>query len=506
MLTVFMVSRRSRGFLVIGVLVGFAALTAACEKVPLLAPSGSTITLTTATSALGFNGTADIIAQVIEPSGTPPHSGTHVTFTTSLGTIEPAEVQTDLNGRATVRFVAGTTSGVATITAISGGAAVPAASALKIAVGSAAVGGIAANANPSTVSASGGSSTITAKVTDSGGNVLAGIPVTFTTDAGSLSSSVSNTDSTGTAATVLTTSRTAKVTATAGVATTSTGSGGTTTTTTAAATSTVTVSVNATASITIGSPSPAAPTVNQTVSFALTYPTATTGASPITRVNVDWGDGRTSSFTGAPPSIAHTFSSAGSYLVVVTGFDAFGDTANASTAVTVTPQAQPTVSITASAKDTTVSFTIAATAPTGATISSIVVDYGDGSVDTLSGNATSVQHVYAAAGTYRVTVTATDSNGGKGSASTVLVLSNPAPTAGFSVSPTSGTTATTFQFNGSDSTGAISSYAWDFGDGKSASGLTASNKYDKAGTYTVRLTVTDTAGRTATTVKTVTVS
>src|SRR5205823_832291 len=158
-----------------------------------LAPSGSTITLTTATTAVGFNGTADIIAQVIEPAGTPPHSGTHVTFTTSLGTIEPLDVQTDLNGRAITRFFAGTSSGIATITAISGGATVSSSGALKIAVGAAAVAAVVASANPSTVSSSGGTSTISAKVTDAGGNALASVPVTFTTDAGSVNPGVSTT-------------------------------------------------------------------------------------------------------------------------------------------------------------------------------------------------------------------------------------------------------------------------------------------------------------------------
>ena len=50
------------------------ALSVACQRVPLLAPSGSTITLTSAATALPLNGTAEIIAQVIEPSGTPPQA------------------------------------------------------------------------------------------------------------------------------------------------------------------------------------------------------------------------------------------------------------------------------------------------------------------------------------------------------------------------------------------------------------------------------------------------
>src|SRR6266540_6406351 len=82
----------------------------ACDKVPLLAPTGSTIILTTATTSLPTNGSTQIIAQLLEASGTPPHSGTQVMFTTSLGTIQPSEVETDINGRAVVTFFAGTAS------------------------------------------------------------------------------------------------------------------------------------------------------------------------------------------------------------------------------------------------------------------------------------------------------------------------------------------------------------------------------------------------------------
>src|SRR5436853_5498827 len=110
MFSVFMVTRSLRAALPMAVALGLALVAISCEKVPLLAPSGSTITLSTATSALGFNGSTEIAAQVLEAAGTPPHSGTHITFSTNLGTVEPAEVQTDINGRATTRFLAGTSS------------------------------------------------------------------------------------------------------------------------------------------------------------------------------------------------------------------------------------------------------------------------------------------------------------------------------------------------------------------------------------------------------------
>ena len=86
---------------------------------PLTAPTGSTVTLFTNTTILPVNGTAEITATVLEAAGTFVQNGTVVTFTTTLGTLDPAEARTK-NGKATVRLLAGTRSGRATVRAFSG--------------------------------------------------------------------------------------------------------------------------------------------------------------------------------------------------------------------------------------------------------------------------------------------------------------------------------------------------------------------------------------------------
>jgi PKD repeat protein len=83
--------------------------------------------------------------------------------------------------------------------------------------------------------------------------------------------------------------------------------------------------------------------------------------------------------------------------------------------------------------------------------------------------------------------------------------SNTAPTAAFSSSVT-GLSATVNAAASSDPDGSITSYAWRFGDGATASGATASHTYAAAGTYPVTLTVTDNAGATGTTTASVTVT
>ncbi len=82
---------------------------------------------------------------------------------------------------------------------------------------------------------------------------------------------------------------------------------------------------------------------------------------------------------------------------------------------------------------------------------------------------------------------------------------NLAPTAAF----TSGSTGLTAGVDGtssSDPDGAVVSWAWNFGDGGTATGATASHAYATGGTYTVSLTVTDDDGATSTVSHPVTVT
>ena len=81
---------------------------------------------------------------------------------------------------------------------------------------------------------------------------------------------------------------------------------------------------------------------------------------------------------------------------------------------------------------------------------------------------------------------------------------NHAPTASFTAS-TNNLKVNVDASASSDSDGTISSYAWDFGDGATDTGVTSSHTYASAATYTVTLTVTDTGGATNTPRKWVTV-
>jgi PKD repeat protein len=80
----------------------------------------------------------------------------------------------------------------------------------------------------------------------------------------------------------------------------------------------------------------------------------------------------------------------------------------------------------------------------------------------------------------------------------------PAPTAGFTATPATGTVPLTVNFSDT-STGGPTSWAWDFGDGGTSTVQSPSHTYTSTGTFTARLTATNGQGSTSTT-RTITVN
>jgi PKD repeat protein len=134
-------------------------------------------------------------------------------------------------------------------------------------------------------------------------------------------------------------------------------------------------------------------------------------------------------------------------------------------------------------------------------IVSFAWNFGDGSV----GTGASAQHTYESAGDYLVTLTVTDDRGGTATNSQqVSVVANQLPSASFTSSKTYLELAVDATAS-ADPDGTIAGYAWDFGDGSTATGSTAQHTYSEAGTYTVKLTVTDNGQATDTTSTPITV-
>lgn len=165
---------------------------------------------------------------------------------------------------------------------------------------------------------------------------------------------------------------------------------------------------------------PTAPLAGKAVAFSAT---STDPAGLALSYQWDFGDG--SAASGA--SASHTYASGGSYTVRVTATNSASVAATATTALKVLfPPTAPTVSASLASVYTgqVVTFTGAATDPNGGAVT-YLWDFGDGS--TLGG--ASVAHSYAAAGSYTVTLTASNAAGGTASGTLAqAVVSNAANT------------------------------------------------------------------------------
>lgn len=129
-------------------------------------------------------------------------------------------------------------------------------------------------------------------------------------------------------------------------------------------------------------------------------------------------------------------------------------------------------------------------------------DFGDGS----SGSGLVLQHTFMSSGVFNVTLTTTSLvHGTSNSTTRPIVIAAPAlPVADFTTGPCAVAVARCFRFTDASTVGAgatITGQLIDFGDNTNANGLPAERTYAVAGTYTIRLTVTDSLGRSATTTR-----
>jgi hypothetical protein len=307
------------------------AAVAACDRVPLVAPTQSSISLFAASNVIGTNGSTQLIATLREQAGTPVQNGTLVTFTTTLGTIEPREARTQ-DGTVTVRLMSSGQSGTAIVKAFSGNAT---SEAVEVRIGGAAAARVVLNATPAVVPRAGGTVQLVAVVTDSSGNRLAGVPVTFTATAGALGLGTVISDLNGEARNTLTTTRESVITASAG-----------------GQVAQVTIPVNVGPVVAITPPTTLPTARQQAAVFSITVtPGGGLTGSPITNVRVDFGDddfvnlGAVSGTLNVP----HVYDRGGTYIVTVTATDTSGQQSAVSTVVAIAEPSPLNVNISASA-------------------------------------------------------------------------------------------------------------------------------------------------------------
>jgi|SRR5882672_7253455 len=217
------------------------------------------------------------------------------------------------------------------------------------------------------------------------------------------------------------------------------------------------------------------------------------GMSGITSVLWNFGDNQTS----AERNPQHTYAAPGNYSISLTVRTSEGsDSTTKADYITVANGTLPTAAFTGTPTSgppgLTVQFTDQST-PGTAPITSWSWTFGDGGTSTSQ----SPSHSYAAIDTYTVSLTVTTSVGPDVETKTDYIqVVPPPPIADFSANPTSGNTPLNVAFTDHSVTGgvAITSWAWDFGDGGVSTAQSPNHIYLIAGTYTVSLTVTNAYG------------
>ena len=466
-----------------------ATVAPACDSVPLLAPTQSTVRLVVADASIPTGGSTTVTAAVTEAAGTPVHDGTVVTFSTTLGVVDPPEAPTE-RGRASATFTAGPRSGTAEVVAYSGGAV---SEPVEVTIGAAAVASVEVTARPGSLPPAGGTAAVVATVLDASRNRLPNVRVTFSATAGALRARVATTDPSGEARTALTTTAAAEVTASVGEVS-----------------GTTLVAVDAATAISI-SAAPERPVAGQVVSFEVTL---TNETRAIRSATIDFGDGRSHAL-GAPAraTVGHAYAAAGAYTVRVAATDVAGQAAAASIVVHVDPAPGIPVTVAATPADPVagqaVTFTVELSPPENApAVREVTIDFGDDSRESLGArsNRMSAVHVYPQAASYVVTVTVSDAADRRHASSTVVTV-RPPPAIPVTVTsspsePVAGQPVT-FTVEVSPPAGApeVREVTVDYGDGSRASlGAVTGRRslvhvYDAAGSYTVTVTVRDAAGR-----------
>lgn len=197
----------------------------------------------------------------------------------------------------------------------------------------------------------------------------------------------------------------------------------------------------------------------------------------------DFGDGKTS--TQLNPK--HTYSKPGVYTVKLTVTSSLSGQTNTMTHTDyIAVYTQPKAKFTVSPARGKVPFDATFTDKSLGTRTSWLWDFGDG---TTSSGQVPQPHQYAAPGPYTVTLTVSN-NYGASSATTkkITALKPLKPVAKFTASPVKGAAPLAVTFADA-STGAVTTWNWDFGDGGTSSSRNpGSHTFVNPGVYTVTLT------------------
>ena len=182
--------------------------------------------------------------------------------------------------------------------------------------------------------------------------------------------------------------------------------------------------------------------------------------------------------------------SGATYYFAVTAYNAAGESSYSNEASATIPVAAPVAAFNASTLSGPAPLATTFSSTSTGSISSTSWNFGDGT----TGTGASVSKTYNTAGSYTVTLTVTGS-GGTNSTTRTVTVSSPVvgTTADFASTRQAGPAPLSVGF-ADGSTGSISSYTWDFGDGSGSTLKNPSHTYASPGVYSVTLTVAGSGG------------
>jgi ELWxxDGT repeat protein len=216
----------------------------------------------------------------------------------------------------------------------------------------------------------------------------------------------------------------------------------------------------------------------------------------------DFGDGSTG--TGAAP--VHAYATLGTFTVTLTVHDGTDTSAPTTALVTIANQA-PTADAGGpyqGVRNTAITLHGANSSDPDDDELTYAWDFGDGT----TGTGQQPEHAYTALGTFTVTLIVSDGVDTSDPVSSTVTITNRAPAANAG-GPYSSVRGGTITFNAaasSDPDDDSLTYAWDFGDGTTGTGVAPEHAYTALGSYTVTLTVNDGTDSSAPATATVTVS
>lgn len=219
----------------------------------------------------------------------------------------------------------------------------------------------------------------------------------------------------------------------------------------------------------------------------------------ITSYTWNFGDGNTLSTTN--PSIAHIYTSSGTYTVTLTIRDLNGciSTLVRNAYIRINgPVADFSAGNTSGCTGLIATFTDLSTTDGQNAITNWFWNFGDGNTQNFS--APPFQHVYNTPGTFNVQLIVTDASGCKDSITHIGTVTATDPNPNFVVDTLTCPGAQLSFINSSTPAGLTSN--WDFGDGNTSGVSSPVHSYATTGLYTVKLVVQDAAGCTDSLIRT----